>query len=49
MLTVRRRYDAEMRNYFTDLKERHGEIPDNVKQAIDLRSQFVKQYVINNV
>ena len=49
MLTVRRRYDAEMRNYLNDLKEKHGELPENVQKAIDLRSQFVRSHVINYV
>jgi len=49
MITVRKRYEAETHRYLEQLKEKNGEIPENVKQAIDLRTKFVKDYVINRV
>ena len=49
MLTVRRRYNSETRNYFEELYENFGEIPDNHKQAIKLRTDYFKKFVLQRV
>lgn len=46
MLTVRRRYHSEQKNYFEDLFENYGEIPSNHKEAIKLRMDYFKKFIL---
>jgi hypothetical protein len=49
MITARKKYEHCQRDYFAELKERYGEIPSNHKQAINLRMDFFKKYVLHRV
>ena len=49
MITTRKKYVRHTKNYFRELQEKHGEIPENHKQAIELRMDFFKKYVLNRV
>ncbi len=49
MLTIRSQYYLHQRNYFQDLYERFGQIPDNHKKAIELRMDFFRKYVLDRV
>jgi hypothetical protein len=49
MLIVRRRYEFDQRNYFKNLYEQYGKIPENHKEAIELRQNFFRTWVLNKV
>jgi hypothetical protein len=49
MLLVRRRYEWDQTNYFKNLYEQFGKIPDNHKEAIELRQNFFRDWVLNKV
>ena len=47
MLTARRRYETKERNYLKNLYETFGTIPENHLQAIKLRQEFFRKWVLN--
>ena len=49
MITTRKNFENNQKQYFNDLKETYGEIPSNHKKAIELRMNFFKKYVLDRV
>jgi hypothetical protein len=49
MLIARRRYEWEQKNYFKNLYEQYGKIPDNHKEAIEARQAFFRFWVLDRV
>ncbi len=49
MIILRRRYEAEQINYFREMYNQHGEIPEKDNRAILMRMQFFQHYVLNRV
>jgi len=49
MLTIRHIYDLKQKNYFKNLYEQYGLVPDNHLKAIKLRQDFFTQYVLERV
>lgn len=49
MITVRKRYANDQKEYFNSLYEKFGEIPTAHKQAIRLRMEFFKKFILNRV
>ena len=47
MLTARRRYDTVQKQYFNALYENYGQIPANHLEAIQLRQDFFKKWVLD--
>ena len=47
MLTARRRYDTKEKQYFNTLYETYGRIPENHLEAIQLRQDFFRRWVLN--
>jgi hypothetical protein len=49
MITTRKNYENNQKNYFNSLIGTFGEVPSNHKKAIELRMNFFKKYVLNRV
>lgn len=49
MLTIRHIYDLKQKNYFKNLYEQYGLVPDNHMKAIKLRQDFFTTYVLERV
>jgi len=49
MLTIRHIYDLKQKNYFKNLYEQYGLVPDNHMKAIKLRQEFFTKYVLDRV
>ena len=49
MLTVRRRYIYEQKRELEELRDKHGEIPENYRKAIEMRMDFVNKYILRRV
>ena len=49
MLTVREIYNMKQRNYFKNLYEQYGTVPDNHLKAIKLRQDYFTKYVLERV
>lgn len=49
MIIVRRKYESQQLNYFKGLYSRYGSIPENDAQAIQLRMEFFREYVLRRV
>ncbi len=49
MYTVRNRYDYIQKHYFKNLYEQYGQVPDNHMQAIRMRMDFFRKYVLDRV
>jgi len=49
MLTARRRYNNTEKEYFKDLYQTFGCIPENHKEAIKHRMGFFRTYVLKRV
>ena len=49
MITTRKKYVRHTKNYFRELEEKYGEIPENHRKAIELRMDFFKTYVLHRV
>jgi hypothetical protein len=49
MLTVRAKYNHSQKFYLKNLYEQFGQIPENHMQAIQLRIDFVNDWVLNRV
>jgi hypothetical protein len=47
MITTRKIYDNVQKDYFQDLYEKHGGIPDNHLKAIQLRMDFFKKFILD--
>jgi len=47
MLISRRRYDHKEENYFSNLHQTYGKIPDNHLEAIKLRQTFFYKWVLD--
>jgi hypothetical protein len=49
MLTVRSRYDTKQKFYLKNLYEQYGQIPENHMKAIQLRIDFLNEWIFNRV
>lgn len=49
MITTRKYFDNNQKDYFNSLKETYGEIPTNHKKAIEQRMSFFKKHVLDRV
>ena len=46
MIIARRRYETKEKNYFNMLYEVYGQIPQNHLEAISLRQNFFRKWVL---
>jgi len=49
MLIARNKFETNQKNYFKNLYEQYGQIPQNHQLAISLRQEFFNTYVLNRV
>jgi hypothetical protein len=49
MLTIRHIYDLKQKNYFKNLYEQYGLVPDNHMFSIKSRQDFFTTYVLERV
>lgn len=49
MITTRQKYVRYTKSYFRELQEKYGEIPENHREAIDLRMNFFRDYILHRV
>lgn len=49
MITARKTYERTSQEYFANLKKEYGCIPENHREAINLRMNFFKEYVLKRV
>ena len=49
MNIVRSKYDSIQKHYMQNLYQQHGKIPDNHMQAINLRMNFFRTWVLEKV
>lgn len=49
MITTRKIYYHDQKNYFEELQKKYGTLPSNHLEAIKLRMDFFKKFVLDRV